>query len=248
MTTSHYVGLFAGYGAATALIWLIWFLARGSIAAAESVRLQRPYLQLGLYFLAAAAVLLVGQAYIAKMLLPERDAIARLLNQVLIFSPILVLLAASRRPLQSAYLGIGQAPGGLTSGAVAAGLAVFAYLVARGKEASLLTAFGQLPSTDDGVLALQILLEDVAIGAGLARVAAAANEHVAVVLVAALFALAHIPSLLATGVTVGELATLGLDTVLGVVVGGAIIATRSIWWVIPIHVSMDLMQFIQDKL
>jgi hypothetical protein len=51
--------------------------------------------------------------------------------------------------------------------------------------------------------------------------------------------------MLAEGATLTGLWTLVLDTGLGVLVIGAIIVSRNVWWFIPVHSVMDLTQFLQ---
>jgi len=94
-------------------------------------------------------------------------------------------------------------------------------------------------------IAVQVLLEDILIAALAARLVAATKVWIAIVVAAALFAAAHIPAMLAEGAGLSQLSTLLLDTGLGVLVIGAIITSRNVWWFWPIHAVMDLTQFLK---
>jgi hypothetical protein len=87
------------------------------------------------------------------------------------------------------------------------------------------------------------LFEDITVAALMLRMRGAVGVLAAIALVAALFASGHIPAMLANGATPGQLMTLFLDAGIGVLVLGAIMTTRSIWWFWPIHTAMDLTQF-----
>ena len=103
----------------------------------------------------------------------------------------------------------------------------------------------QIASVGNVSIAVQVLLEDVLIAALAARLVAATNWMVAIGVAAALFAAAHIPAMLAEGASINDLSSLVLDTGLGVMVIGAIIVSRNVWWFWPVHAVMDLTQFLQ---
>ena len=77
----------------------------------------------------------------------------------------------------------------------------------------------------------------------LVRLAAAIGTRPAVVAAASLFAAGHIPSMLARGASLTELAALVRDVTLGLVVLGTVLRSRDILWFWPVHVTMDLTQF-----
>jgi hypothetical protein len=91
--------------------------------------------------------------------------------------------------------------------------------------------------------AVQVLLEDLVIAVLYVRIAAAMGQARAVVLVAVLFAAGHIPTMLAQGASVTELASLFLDTGLGVAVIMTLQRSRDILWFWVVHFSMDMLQF-----
>src|SRR4029453_18152749 len=91
-------------------------------------------------------------------------------------------------------------------------------------------------------LAVQVLSEDLAIAILFVRFQAAIGLRVTIILIASLFAAAHIPSLVVKGTSLRELASLVLDAGLGVVV--LFVAQRSadVWWLWCVHFAMDMMQ------
>jgi hypothetical protein len=93
-------------------------------------------------------------------------------------------------------------------------------------------------------LAIQVLLEDVAIAILFVRVAAAAGPRAAVLVVALLFAGGHVPSMLAHGDIAADFLGLLRDFGLGVLVIGTAWRSADIAWVWPVHFALDMTQFL----
>lgn len=241
-----YLGLLAGYGAAVAVFWLLFLTLKPGFLRNEAPTIGRPWLKLGVLAIGIAGVVGVGQLYVRHMLLPETGELFQSANQILIFLPALIVLLLQGQVWRGNYLPLGlNAVGGLGLGIVLAAVAFTAFVaVTRGVGAWTAMA-GQVLSFGNISIAVQVLLEDIMIAALAARLVAATNVWVAVVVAAALFAAAHIPAMLAEGATISQLSTLLLDTGLGVMVIGAIIRSRSVWWFFPIHAVMDLTQFLK---
>lgn len=239
-----YLGLLAGYVAAAGIFWVL-FLAAPGIMQAQPVQIQRPWLELVLLAVGIAGVIGVGQLYVAKMLLPEEGELFQSLNQILIFAPALVVLVFLRPFWAKNFLPPDRAASGLGLGLVLALLAFTAFIAASRGIGAWPGAAGQVLSFGNISIVVQVVLEDILIAALAARLAAATNAWVAIGVTAALFAAAHVPAMLAEGASLTELWTLLLDTGLGVLVIGAIIMSRNVWWFIPVHSVMDLTQFLQ---
>lgn len=237
----HYIGIIAGYAAATALVWLLWLAARTVIAAPERVAFQRPWLEVGLVVVAAAMTIGVGQAYMRGLLLADEGVALRTANQALIFAPLLLLLLIRQPGPRGAGLPFGRPMLGLLIGLGLAGGAVALYAIVRGFDMS--AVFASVIDADNIPHAAQVLFEDIAVAALLLRMGAAIGGRWSIGVVAALFAAAHIPAMLANGVAANEFAALLLDTGVGVMLLGGVLATRSIWWLWPLHTAMDLTQF-----
>ena len=243
--SAQYIGLAAGYGAAVLIVWLIKAALKPAFLNNPAPQFAKPWLELGLVLVAAVAVVGVGQLYTAKMLLPQGPALNEILNQLIIFSPMIVVVAVRPQPFRSAYIPPAGAVPGLVLGVGLALAALFAYAAAHGSVGSYGDLLAGMAKPERAQNALQVFLEDFAIAALLARLTQVATVKGAVIVVAVLFALAHVPAMLSNGASVEALSNLVLDTLLGTAVMGTVVATRSIWWFFPVHVVMDLTQFAQ---
>jgi hypothetical protein len=237
--------LFAGYGLAALVIWTL-YLVRSPAIRAPDFAISRPWLELGLLVAAVATVIGVGQLYSAGFLLDKTNLVTESLNQLAIFSPVLLVLAVRPQPFRSAYLAREAVLGG-PIGVILALLALGAYAAARQMIGDYTEMLRFLVHPSQIPHLVQVVLEDVAIAAFLSRFAAALGPRKAIALVAALFAAAHIPAMLTSGVGLASMTPLVLDTLLGVLVLGAVVTTRSIWWFIPIHFALDVIQFYKSK-
>src|SRR5262249_61475292 len=123
----------------------------------------------------------------------------------------------------------------LLVGLARAAVAVGAFpLVCPGSD-NWLAVYPRVYQAKNAGLAVQVLCEDLAIAILFVRFQAAVGLRGTVVLVAGLFAAAHISSMVATGATVGGLASLLLDASLGGIV--FVFAQRSagVWWLLWVH-------------
>jgi hypothetical protein len=238
-----YLGLLAGYVAAAGVFWVL-FLAAPGIIQAQAAQFQRPWLELLALAIGIAGVLGVGQLFVAKMLLPDEGVLFESLNQILIFAPALVVLAFFQPFTMKNFLPLDRAVSGLGLGLVLALLAFTAFIAASRGMGAWADAAAQTLRFENVPIVVQVALEDILIAALAARLTAATNVWVAIGVTAALFAVGHIPAMLAEGASLTDLWTLMLDTGLGVMVIGAIIVARNVWWFIPVHSVMDLTQFL----
>jgi hypothetical protein len=249
---AHYWGLLAAYATAVALVWLVKWIAKPAFLANPAPHFEKPWLELGLALLAVAAIVGVGQLYVAEALLPRTSKLNEMLNQLIIFSPMVLLVAVRPQPLRSAFVTPRAMPGGLVLGVALAFAALGAYTAVRGY---LPPGDGLVPAVEYPRLVssvfhpellhngVQVFLEDFAVAALLSRLAASIGGRGAIVVVAALFAAAHAPTMIAEGVSATEIMRLAYDAVLGAAVLGTVLATRSIWWFFPVHFVMDMSQF-----
>jgi hypothetical protein len=240
-----YLGLLAGYVAAAGAFWVLFLAIPGFMRTGHAVAISRPWIELAAIAVSVAGVIGVGQLYQRGMLLPEQGELLESLNQILIFAPALAVLAFLRPFWPKNYLPLDRAISGLGLGIALSVLALTAFVAASRGIAQWPSAAAQVFSFGSISIAVQVLLEDILIAAVAARLVAATNVWIAIGATAALFAAGHIPAMLAAGASLTDLGTLVLDTGLGVMVIGAIIASRNVWWLFPVHAVMDLTQFLK---
>ena len=116
MLTSHDGSLLVGYTVAM----LGWLVVRRLVPrlwpARDPAKFERPWREFGFAVLAAVAVLGVGQLHQRGWLLPtgvDGDSWRpwlRTINQVLLYSPMLLLLWWRKAPLETAWLPVRNAP------------------------------------------------------------------------------------------------------------------------------------------
>ena len=132
----------------------------------------------------------------------------------------------------------------LLVGLLLAALAVLVFtLVAPGNN-NWLALYSRVYAPKNFGLLVQVFCEDVAIAILFVRFRAAIGLGATILLVAILFAVAHIPAMVATGASLRGFVNLVMDAGLGTVV--VFVAQRSadVWWLWCVHFAMDMMQFV----
>lgn len=240
------VALFVGYLTAVAG-WVASARAKPDLwPPTTPPRFPRPWLEVAFALAAVVGVVLLGQLWVRGIRFPAVGPLAPLvesLNQLLIFSPILLLPLLRRQSYETALLPKDRALVRVGIGVVLAAVALAAHVGVRrlmGDDVLLFPRVLQLENVD---VAFQVLFEDVAVAILLVRLAAAIGTRPAVVAAASLFAAGHIPSMLARGTSLSELVALVRDVTLGLVVLGSVLRSRDILWFWPVHATMDLTQF-----
>lgn len=246
MQFSHYHALVIGYGVAL----IGWFLAVRVIPSLwpqrEASSFSQPWFEVLWAIVSVIGVLLVGQLYTRGWLLPDLGSFEILIeacNQILIFSPILFLLAIRRHPLSSAWLPVDKVWTRLAIGLTLALIAIFAFTIARTASDSWLMVVPRVYHPKNFGLLVQVLLEDITIAVLFVRFRAVLGLRVVIALVAVLFAAGHIPALITSGATLHELSSLILDAGLVVAVLSVVQRSADIWWFWCVHFAMDMMQF-----
>lgn len=242
---SHHAALLAGYAAA-----LLGFEALRRAWSTPwrdqlTARFRRPWVEVGLAFLAVLAVIGIGQLYVRGFLVPERHGAvwAKCANQLLIYAPIPLLLALRRHPLSSAWLPTKWIPVRLGIGLALALLALASFHLARGTGEGFLSGVSRTFRIENADEALQVFLEDLSIAVLMVRLGAALGRGRALIIVALLFAGAHVPGMLAQGAPGVAYASLLLDAALAVTVLAILQRSADIWWFWWIHFAMDMTQF-----
>jgi hypothetical protein len=238
----HHAGLLAAYLVAVAA-WLIaarWM--RWLRPQTPPPRFEHPWRQVLHAVVAVVGVLLVGAVYSKGWLLPSGarshpflDAI----DQVLIYSPMLLLVW--RQGTETAWLPRDRVPQRISAGAAVAQVALMAYALARGTSWQALVM--RVYAVGNFSWLVQVLLEDISIAALFVRLSAAISSRLALIVVAVLFAAAHIPGMLSAGATASSLLPLVIDALLGVLVLSVLQRSRDVWCFWMVHFALDMTQF-----
>jgi hypothetical protein len=229
----HHYALLAGYTVAIAG----WFAAARLCPALwprrEPVTFPAPWREVAWAALGVLGVLAIGQLYVRDWLLPADGRLEPLIeaaNQLLIFSPILVVPILRRHGPHTAWLPLDHVWARLLVGLALAALAILAFTLVREGSDSWLVVYPRVYQPAHVDLAVQVLCEDLAIAIFFVRLRAAIGLPATLILVAGLFAAAHIPAMLATGTTPSELFRLVMDAGLAVIVLFAAQRSADVWW------------------
>ena len=209
-------------------------------------RFAHPWREVGAASLGAIGVLALGQLWIRGIRLPEEGALAPVLgaiNQSIIFAPLLLVPAIRRQPLTSAWLPRPRIAMRLLVGFVLAAVAVIVYASLREGADSPFALLGRIWRYENLDKMVQVFLEDVAIAIVFVRLSAAIGNAWTVVVVATLFAAAHIPALISSGGSPADLAGLLRDAAIGSAVIAVLQRSRDIVWFWCVHYCLDMTQF-----
>jgi hypothetical protein len=246
MIGSEYFALLAGYAVALAGWLLLARMTPSLWPPPQRPAFQHPWREVGWALLAVVLVLGIGQLYSAKLLFSaagKGGVLLETLNQVLIFLPLPLLLVVRRQPLSTAWLPTTRVWLRLLAGLGLALLSILVYTLLRANSDSWLTVISRTYHPRNLPHLVQVLLEDLGIAIIFVRFASALGSRRTVLIVAVLFALAHIPAMLSGGATVGSFAHLILDVGLAVGILSVLQRSGDIWWFWMVHFAMDMMQF-----
>lgn len=207
---------------------------------------ERRWLDLGLVVVTVVGIMALGQLYREGLLLPHPGdgflgALAWNANNVIIFAPLFLVLAARRQHPRTAFL----SPRGLGKKlALGLGLGVLSVLVFVGLRGELARLPGILVTTV-GLDSLRnffpVFMEGAAVAFVFVRLKWAIGLWPAILLPSLVFALAHVPGSLEAGRSLGYIASFFFFT------GGltsAILYTvqrsRDVVWIGLVHYLMDV--------
>lgn len=246
MDVAHHYALLAGYGTALAgwlvcarLLPALW--PRGAI-----ISFAHPWREIGWALLAGLGVIAIGQLYVRGWLLPKTAVATPLLealNQLLIFAPMLALPFLRRQPLATAWVPTHRIWARVLIGSALAALAILVFTQVVNGSDTFLHVFPRVYQPKNIGFLVQVWCEDFALAVVFVRLRAALGLPLTTVLVACLFAAGHVPTMIATGATAGELSRLLLDAALGVAVLIVVQRSADIWWFWCVHFALDMMQF-----
>jgi len=246
---SHSWVLVVAYASACTLWWVLKSIVP-LWPYTPPVRFAHPWRELLIALAAVIGVLMLGQLWQHGIRLKAEgwmDVVAESLNQILIFAPMILVPIVRRQPLASAWVRLDHL---ILRVAVGVGLALATLLIYSTLEQgapSFVETLRSVYTPTRSHLAVQVLLEDLAIAILFVRLAGAIGPRKAVLGVAALFAAAHIPSVIAHGGNFSDLAGLVRDFGLGVLVLSTVQRSADIAWLWPVHYSLDMTQFVSAQ-
>lgn len=247
MSLSHYHSLFIAYFIAM-LMWfgISRFLPKIWPTESEKIAFAKPWLEIGFAFIAVVLTILLGQAYMHWGFFPQKGTLGNIggaLNQVVIFSPFIVLLVIRKHSFVTAWLPKSQIFFRIMCGLIIALFSIAVFRLVRENAVSYSTLLAEVYHPQNLPYLVQVLGEDIAIAILFVRIRAAIGFPATILLVASLFAAGHIPAMLANGWQLAEMGSLILDTLLGVGILYFVARSRDIWWFWMVHFAMDMMQF-----
>ncbi len=205
----------------------------------------RKWLDLALVFVAVVAVLGIGELWRRGWLLPEPagwlGAVAWNANNLIIYAPIALMLAARRQPGETIYLSARGLPIKIIAGLVLGAAAVTVYLLLRGDLESIVQVAGDSVHGRNLRNFLPVFLEGVALAFAFVRIRWAFGLWPALFLPAILFAAAHIPRQIESGLGAVEM-TAYFATTTAVAAGVLYALERSadVVWLGVVHYLMDV--------
>jgi hypothetical protein len=207
---------------------------------------KRPYLDLGLSILAVIFILLLGQAFRAGFLLPTKGQglarhLAWIIDNLIIYSPIFLTLALRRQRLGTIFLSGEGIHKKLAIGIVLGIFSMALFLALRGEVTRMPAILSRVLELKRIVDFVPIFLEGVALAFLFVRLRWALGLWIALLLPALLFAFAHIPNHVASGLSALEIIVFVLmDSTLVAVILYVVQRSRDIIWLGVVHYLMDL--------
>jgi len=243
MDTSHYLSLLVGYLIGTSL-WFLVYHFYPSIWKSKKIDFQRPAIEFGLAIIAVIAIIGIGQLYINNLLIPSnKNVLLDSLNQLLIFTPVILLVIIRKQSLETLWLPIDKIGLRVIIGFFLGLCSLIAYWITRQNANDFFKMIAETLQYRNLSYLIQVFLEDVTIALIFVRLSAWIGNKWSLIIVAILFAGGHIPSMLANGVNFNEFGHLVADTILAIIVFTALSKSKDIWWFVLIHYFMDMTQF-----
>lgn len=238
-----YYSLYAAYGTiAVIVLCLFKYLPYKIWDATQEVHFDAPWKEFGIAILACLGVIGIGQLYLAGIRLPTQYPVLDAVNQILIFSPILALIVWRDKSPHTAFLNKANIHLKIGAGLLLAVFGIVVYTLTKGSESTIATLLNTYSYKNFSFL-VQVLLEDITIAVLFIRLKKATSLKVALIIVPSLFAIGHIPAMIANGVSPEAFLSLFLDAGLGLFLIYTLDKTKDLLWFWMIHFAMDMMQF-----
>lgn len=231
------------YGAACAL----WFVARairpGAWQEEPAYRpARRPWLEFLWVAVVVVGILGLGELWRQNYLLP-RDAglLAFSISQLIVWSPLFVVLLLRRQPLQTVYLSGEGLPTKIVTGIVLGAVALLAFLLPRGELHRLGAILEDAGSARAWGHFVPVFLEGVGIVYLFERLRWCVGTRWAIAVPAVVFALAHVPGSLEEGRGMGHILAFSLfNSAMVVGILWTVWRSRDVVWLGIVHWLMDI--------
>ena len=206
---------------------------------------NRKWLDFTMVFVVAAMVIGLGQVWRAGWLLPPRSgALGDLfwqLNNLIIYAPVFVILAHRGQSIETTYLSLKGLPMKLAAGLGFGLVAVGVFLVMRGEPARFPGVVAASVHRENLTNFLPVFLEGVVLAFAFVRLQWAFGQWPALVAPGIVFAAAHIPRQLESGLGVPEMAAYFAVTAgIAFVVLYTVQRSRDVIWLGIVHYLMDV--------
>jgi hypothetical protein len=246
MFNEHYPALVIAYlvGLGGWLVTSRWWLPIWPLEPVEDF--AKPWREFGIAVAGGVGILVMGQLWSRGIRLPEQGVFGPILgsiNQLLVFAPILLVVLLRRHPWATAWLPSGRVVPRLLAGLALSAVAVTTYSLLREGTDAPWVLFGRIWRYENADKMVQVFLEDLTIAVLFVRLAGSIGTRWAVVLVACLFAVGHIPAMIAGGASASELSGLLRDAGLGIAVILVLQRSRDVVWFWCLHFCLDMTQF-----
>ncbi len=209
------------------------------------MRTDRQWLDLAAVFAVAVLVLGLGQLWRAGWLLPSPGGwlgyILWQCNNAIIYSPIVLLLVVRRHSTRTIYLSADGLPVKLAAGVVFAVLAAALFLALRGELAKLPRVLVASVHAENLRNFLPVFLEGVAITMFYVRLRWAFGQWPALLGPGMLFAAAHIPRQIESGLGPPEMiAYFAVTAGIAFAVLYTLVRSRDVIWIGIVHYVMEV--------
>ncbi|HKI79489.1 MAG TPA: CPBP family glutamic-type intramembrane protease [Ignavibacteriaceae bacterium] len=240
---SHYLSILSGY-AISAILWFVIYNFYPSTWNREKIHFKRPAFEFTLAIIAGIIIIGIGQLYIHNMLIPnDGNVLIDSLNQILIFSPVIILVVIRKQSLDSLWLPTSNIGIRLIVGILLANISLFFYWITRTDANNFFVMIIEIFRYQNLSHFVQVFMEDITIALIFVRLSSWIKLKWTLVIVSALFAAGHIPNLLANDVTLLQLSYLLVDTIIAILILSAVSKSRDIWWFVIVHFVMDMTQY-----
>lgn len=178
------------------------------------------------------------------MLIPnENNHFIDAINQIIIFSPTIVLVALRKQLPEIIWLPATKIPLRLSIGLSLAMISVLAYSTFRQDSSSLTSMLVNIYHPKNISHLVQVFMEDITIALLFVRLAAWIGRKWSILLVSILFAAGHIPALISNGYEINAVSSLVLDAGIGVIILSAVSKSKDVWCFFIVHFTLDMTQY-----